>query len=287
MARVDLTFRNYKHPDFYLEQVPLTVTVGQVKSKLSEMYPEQPAASRQRIIFMGKILADHSSLAEVFSHLTPLQLESPQNLHLVVAPPPAMQNPPTFPMQQPHNQQHPAAFLQPHDQLQHPVPGAVPPQGAPAALNQGQYEQLVEPARPHPPRDNTMLMIKLAVAIFILSQGGSTTRVVILTILGLLVYLYQTGRLQIAGHFEMHHGANPQAPGGQQAHVPAHTTTPQFTPRPRGLVDGTVRLIAAFFASLLPSWTPPPPLEPLAPQQPPHVALDADQQRVVDHPHHE
>jgi hypothetical protein len=39
------------------------------------------------------------------------------------------------------------------------------------------------------PRDSTMLLIKLALMIFVLSQGGSTTRVVMVTFLGLLVYL--------------------------------------------------------------------------------------------------
>jgi hypothetical protein len=48
--------------------------------------------------------------------------------------------------------------------------------------------------------------MKLALMVYILSQGGSTTRAVMLSIGALLVFLFQTGRLRITMY---HHRAQP------------------------------------------------------------------------------
>jgi hypothetical protein len=136
MQRVDLTFRNYKHADFYLEQVPLSVSIGQVKSKLSELYPDQPASARQRLIFMGKILSDeNATLSQVFSHLSPTQLDSSQSIHLVIAPPSSSQTQPQQAQPPQHHAPPPYAHMPPQHQPPplhaHPLPADLDAHGVP------------------------------------------------------------------------------------------------------------------------------------------------------------
>jgi hypothetical protein len=77
------------------------------------------------------------------------------------------------------------------------------------------------------------LIIKLAFMVYVFSQGGSTTRTVLLSIGAFMIFLYQTGIVRISAH-----QGNPN--GGPQA-------------APRGYLN---ELVLPFFYSLLPNWQP-------------------------------
>jgi len=80
---VKLNLKNPYGQDFSLV-VPLSMSVGELKQKLSLEYPSRPAVAAQKIIFAGRNLDNHQLLSSVFQNQ---QIEQTQTLHLVISRP--------------------------------------------------------------------------------------------------------------------------------------------------------------------------------------------------------
>ncbi|KAJ5788970.1 uncharacterized protein N7518_005981 [Penicillium psychrosexuale] len=71
---------------FTLENVPLSSTVGQLKSRIEQSFPNNPQVSHQRLIYRGKPLTvDDATLGVVVSSIE----EGTDSMHLVLPPEPA------------------------------------------------------------------------------------------------------------------------------------------------------------------------------------------------------
>jgi len=262
MAKVSLVIKNPGNQSIdFRTEIELSKTVGDLKQLIAQQYPNNPAPQAQRLIFSGKLLEDSNVLTDL---LKQHDTSFPQTFHLVVKTQPAQppqpaptpvnagmppfgmpdqpfRVPPFHPQQMPHFQHfgnfYPPGVAPPHIPHQ-PVPPPV----------------VVRPAG----GNDVGLLVKLAVLVLILSQGGSTQRTIILSVGCLIAYLYQTGRLRVVvfrGIGQPHQ----RAPDGI-----ADATAP-VQPR-TGLWGEVVDLVVPFVCSLVPTWSPKPVAE--APPQP-------------------
>lgn len=71
---------NQAQGDQTVEGVSLTWTVKDLKMHLSNIYPNKPTVSDQRLIYAGKLLLDHQNIKEIFRQTEPIP-----TLHLVCA----------------------------------------------------------------------------------------------------------------------------------------------------------------------------------------------------------
>ncbi|KAJ6078563.1 hypothetical protein N7467_008316 [Penicillium canescens] len=69
---------------FTIENLPLTITVGQLRARISETFPGNPHPSTQRLIYQGKALLDDNVTLGGF---LPSTNDSTHALHLVLPPP--------------------------------------------------------------------------------------------------------------------------------------------------------------------------------------------------------
>eukprot|EP00898_Chlorokybus_atmophyticus_P007804 jgi/Chlat1/8024/Chrsp7S07771 len=124
-------------------------------------------------------------------------------------------------------------------------------------------------------RVDLTLMFKLALLVFILSQGGDTsrTRLVVLCVGAVLIYLYHVGMFaglrRFVARFE-----RPRLPTPRPRAVPSEAAgqdgaaAPVADPPPQGMLASLIRevqlLVIGFFTSLLPGWQGPDEAAPVA-----------------------
>lgn len=119
---------------------------------------------------------------------------------------------------------------------------------------------------------NFTLLLKLALLVYVLGQGGSTTRFVVLIIGALAYFIYKSRVVQLAARIENlnqhedhdhHHenfnearNANPnnaQAEAGNHAQQPAQPV-PFYAHHPNPILNEVYRFVFPFVLSLMPSW---------------------------------
>jgi hypothetical protein len=322
--------------DFRIE-MPINNSVLQLKQKLEQSYDSRPPPANQKLIFAGRLLQDDALLSDILRqhdisipqtfHLVirpnappqpqatnaPNQQQFPQNI-----PPqqgPAMgpngmgyqfqfgagagigpgvgygypyyhqmygmgyQYPPQYPGMHP---QYPGMAQQPQPQPY------VPPPPPPRPAGDGQHQ--------HGP-NHLSLLLKLAFLVFILSQGGSPERMLVLSLLALLVFFYQTGRFQmhmrvfrvnVNQPFPPHpHPQHP--PPQQQQQQPQQQNPPPGQAQDQGQAQGQAQgqgqepqpaqvqpigvlgeigqALSSFVYSLFPTWQPPAHAPPPQPPQ--------------------
>ncbi|ELR24191.1 ubiquitin family protein [Acanthamoeba castellanii str. Neff] len=295
---VRLVVKNAGQPDFPLE-LSDSGTVGDLKDELQRSYPSHPTPAQQKLIFAGRLLNDGS---QIISHLITASKDIRRSA------PAAQQHAPQQlpPYAQPHPRfvpgngvAPPAAFVRPQF-----VPAAAPPQVAPAAA-------------PRPPagpgilgRQNWALLVKLVVIIYILSQGGDSLRLSILSFGAFLVYLYQMGLFP-----RLNRRAAAAAPVAQQAPpaavperapaaeaegdapAPREADEPAAAPAAAAATTGSEaqarqpaqgglwremeNLFLPFVYSLIPTW------QPAAMAQPVPLPVGQPPQVHHNHPHHD
>ncbi|KAJ5970330.1 uncharacterized protein N7479_000248 [Penicillium vulpinum] len=77
---------------FTLENVPLSSTISQLKSRIEQSFPNNPRASKQRLIYRGKVLAaDDATLRAIVSSVG----QGTDSMHLVLPPESTHAEPPT------------------------------------------------------------------------------------------------------------------------------------------------------------------------------------------------
>jgi hypothetical protein len=65
-ATICLTIKNLTKRDFTLGEVPLALTVGELKTQIESEYEGNPPPNTQRIVYAGALLRDESAgLADV------------------------------------------------------------------------------------------------------------------------------------------------------------------------------------------------------------------------------
>jgi len=268
--------------DFCIETL-LSNVVLDLKKQIAAEHPKKPEIERQRLIFGGKLLKDEDRLADV---LRQYNLSTPPVFHLVMKPnyyspsgiPQAYNsqifawnatnpqyvgnvnnNPPNFPNVPPYNA-YPAYMAYHFQQYQY---GAFPLPNYNNNNNPNNRGVAVVPGNVavHQIRINInlSLIVKLLILVYVLSQGGSTQRFLLLFLGALLIYLYQTGVLPIFRTFN--------APPPQQQNIANNNNNnnnnnigtgiqPQaFRQRP-GLYGEIHGLVVPFFYSLFPTWDP-------------------------------
>lgn len=132
------------------------------------------------------------------------------------------------------------------------------------------------------PQNQLFLLIKLGIAVYVLTQGSSTFRVVLVNLIALLIFLYQTGRVRVimrvnnqdivnaGGHapaaaverLQQPHVPEEVEPQPQDAAVSAATPTPNNAgnvvppppppPPQRSLFQQTQLILYSFIVSLIP-----------------------------------
>jgi len=124
----------------------------------------------------------------------------------------------------------------------------------------------VPPQNPNPipqnnanmaPRENpgvgsVYLLIKLAFLGYILSNGGGSLRTAIIGFGAIIIFLYQTGRLQLFAHVQIQNNPNPN-PIPQTPNVNVQQNAPNRT---GGIVNEINGLLLPFFYSLFPTYNP-------------------------------
>jgi len=236
--------------DFRLEH-PLKSSIAALKSRLAQSYPDQPPPHIQKLIFAGRVLQDHDILCDVFTQRK-CDLSVAQTLHLVLPAPihatqthrEASQATTDAPREVHFGLRHrgPRDFVRPPEPAQHAEGGEV---YAPRNV----WE-----------RQNLGLIIKLAIVVYILCQGGSYWRTVILIGGALLIYLYQIRVLRFPRIIVVHTFQQQQQRDPQQSQ--------QLQQRVRsGFLQEVENVIVPLIYSLSPTWQYNPPLT--TPPQPP------------------
>jgi hypothetical protein len=189
------------------------LTVGNVKGRISSVYPGSPEPERQRLIFSGQCLTnDEQPFASV---LQGRSLDDAHTFHIVIRPKVQPQpQPQVYARQENNNVNH--------------VNNVQQQQNVPQQQQQQQQQQRHQDDPPQFPRqnqavvgfgDNMTLLFKLAVLIFVLSQGGGTMRAIMLYVFALFVFLYQTGRLRVlTGHINFRFPGRPDVAANAAAH---------------------------------------------------------------------
>jgi hypothetical protein len=62
---VSLIFKSPTLSDLRLDDVPLTLTISELKQTISITHPTEPRVELQKLIFGGKILQDHLTLSTI------------------------------------------------------------------------------------------------------------------------------------------------------------------------------------------------------------------------------
>merc|ERR1712137_45159 len=132
-------------------------------------------------------------------------------------------------------------------------------------LAQPQHDQLGGQFQPAPRDDGVDLglLFKLLVLVFILAQGGSTTRALFLLGGAFVVYLYLTGRFRI----QLNHRYNPrpraprpqQQPRGENADGQPQDNADvqqEVEEDNRGIMGEVSDIVIPFISSLSPTWNP-------------------------------
>eukprot|EP00211_Chloroparvula_japonica_P014195 CAMPEP_0119123816 /NCGR_PEP_ID=MMETSP1310-20130426/3620_1 /TAXON_ID=464262 /ORGANISM="Genus nov. species nov., Strain RCC2339" /LENGTH=238 /DNA_ID=CAMNT_0007113683 /DNA_START=40 /DNA_END=753 /DNA_ORIENTATION=- len=208
---------------FEVEDFDLKNTVGDLKQYLAAHYNGRPEAERQRLIFGGKVLRNEESLKNVFARK---DVSVRQTIHLVVSVAPQQHRPQQAPpFEAPAGNHGFGAVHQNvggvgmgvgrggHPQHFHPHQGQFGP-GVPVPGVQHAHHI------PQPGGENIGLLVKLAILVFILAQGGTSERVFLLTIGAMVIYIYQTGRLRFVHRMHFHVQVRPAAPAGRHAPPP-------------------------------------------------------------------
>jgi len=284
-------------------EIEESATIADLKKLLSEKYPGNPSLSLQKLIFAGRLLQDESKLADI---LKMYDKTTAQVFHLKVSNPTSTTTTPTSPVvpntfqgqvppgvqfygqfrvgpnnfaQYPYNPMNPAfnpAFMNPAlNPLMRPVyPGQFNnnngiPQGVPQQPQQQQQQQQAQQPNQNGGEGNGhfYLFLKFAFLVYIFSQGGSTTRTVLLAIAALVAFLYQTGRLQVVATVGVNQRRNQpqqaqQVPQQQQQDVPIQNNPVDQQPNnniPNAdlpVQGGVGSVLLPFFYSLLPTWQP-------------------------------
>jgi len=259
---------NVKNPsakvaDFHVS-LEETKTVGQLKQYLNVNYPGNPPSERQKLIFAGKLLNNNEiTLGEVFKQN---DIGNVQTIHIVVSKVPSsptIGSPQVSPFQ---TQQIPTRpnFPNIEHQQQQLLQQQFIQQQILAAQQFAAFQQQLHAAQmarqnvphqpaqraeePQPHRESIIwLIVKLTLMVYLFSQGGSTTRTILLSIGALFIFLYQAKVLRFA-MFSVQQ---------QQNVVPVGE---------RGFIN---ELILPFFYSLVPIWQPNSQQEAAVPPQPP------------------
>jgi hypothetical protein len=156
-------------------------------------------------------------------------------------------------------------------------PGPQGPPGGPGIPHHAQHQQPIPPNAqpPRPPAEggqNMSLLVKLAILVFILGQGGSQERLFLLAIGAVIVFLFQTGRIPVprirvaqAPPPNNADANNAAGDDNEPQQVPQHPAQQQA-----GLLAELGMVVSSFVLSLLPTWQPQQAQQgPQAPVQPP------------------
>jgi len=259
--------------DFNIE-MDLSKDVGYLKQQLTERHPLKPLVERQKLIFAGKLLQNESPLLEVLSQY---DTTIPQSFHLVISKPTTTSLPQNSP--QPRFQPGfiPQNINYQQFQYQFQLNNRNPQFNGVGQINPQQFAQQQQPqAQPQVVPDNAnrgdgtstfYLLFRLALLVYILSSGGGSFRLFVLSVGAVLIFLYQTGILRITTFITVHHAQNiPQNPQNRQQEnenqeevqqdQPPVERQPQPQNQNRGLFGEISALILPFFCSLFPTWQP-------------------------------
>jgi len=240
-------------------------TVFELKLRLQEQYPTKPNPDQQKLIFAGRLLKNESTLSEVLSQY---DINATQTFHLVVSKQTPIPNPTQSTPSQVGNLPPNFARFTPMAPMVNNAQFVAAPLNM-QAFNEFYQQQraaqmnFVPPQNPNPapqnnanmvPRDNAgvgpfYLLIKLAFLGYILSNGGGTFRTAIIGLGALIIFLYQTGRLQFFAHV---HVVNRNQPAPQAPNV---NIQPNTQPR-TGIMNEINGFLLPFVYSLFPTYNP-------------------------------
>jgi len=174
-----------------------------------------------------------------------------------------------------------------------PFQPGMPPQAQPQPQQQQHPPQQAPQQVPPPQRGgfNYSLILKLLLLVYFFAQGGSSWKMIVLGLIAVLVYLYQTSRLRITGRLYV---IPPRQGGPDNANNQNNPNNPgvnNFPVHNYGIFNELSGFIVPFMYSLFPNWEPadyaavPQPQQPQPqPQQPQAQQPQAQQPQAQPQP---
>lgn len=189
MESVSIVFRNpsLDVPDF-VEVFDRGLSISNVKSRLSHVYPSKPAVECQKLFLSGRLLRDgdtlvglgikdHDVVHIVVPRITKQQLQEKRVEETKQKDDVVVENGDTLPKQE--------ELVQEQQQQQQ------------EQQEQQQEEQQVVVEANVPPL-NVGLLFRLGFVVVVLAQGGDSSRALVLVLLAFFAYLWQTRRIPMA-----------------------------------------------------------------------------------------